>query len=131
MPRLGSYLAIKLEYKSCLSVEAYNAGIQDNFSVRERLVQQEEERRNHDDAERDRKEECEANDQPYEYKAFDGPEIKAKPFTTHNIQYVICLNTMGQDREFTPEQIRLALDTVKQYRDDWERIERENLSRDI
>ena len=27
VPRLGSYLAIKLEYKSCLSVEAYNAGI--------------------------------------------------------------------------------------------------------
>lgn len=44
---------------------------------------------------------------------------------------MICLNTLGQDREFTPDQIRLALDTVKNYRDEWERIERNNLSRDI
>ena len=80
VPRLGSYLAIKLDYKSCLSVEAYNAGIQDNISVRERLVNQEEERRNHDDAERDRKEECDANDTVYEYRKFEGPDIKPKPF---------------------------------------------------
>ena len=131
VPRLGSYLAIKLEYKSCLSVEAYNAGIQDAMSVRERLVQQEEERRNHDEAERDRKEECEANDQVYERREFEGPDIKPKPFQTHNIQYVVCINTLGQDREFTAEQIRLALDTVKFYRDEWERIERNNISRDI
>lgn len=27
VPKLGSYLAIRLDYKSCLSVEAYNDGI--------------------------------------------------------------------------------------------------------
>ena len=61
----------------------------------------------------------------------DWPEIKPKPFTTQKIQYVVCINTMGQDREFTEEEIRCALDTVKKYRDEWERIEHDNLRRDI
>lgn len=43
----------------------------------------------------------------------------------------MCLNTLGQDREFTPEQIRYALDTVKLYRNEWERIEKANLRKDI
>ena len=38
---------------------------------------------------------------------------------------------MGQDREFTQEEIRYALDTVKMYRNEWESIEKDNLKRDI
>ena len=101
VPRLGSYLAIRLEYNSCLSVEAYNDGIKDALSVKERLKEQEDQKREHDEKERDRKEECEANDQEYVRDDGTWPEIKPKPFTTHKVQYVVCLNTLGQDREFT------------------------------
>ena len=38
---------------------------------------------------------------------------------------------MGQDREFSEEQIKYALDTAKLYRDEWQRIEKENLREDI
>ena len=38
---------------------------------------------------------------------------------------------MGQDREFTEEEVRFALDTVKFYGDEWERIEKKNLKHDI
>ena len=41
------------------------------------------------------------------------------------------MNTLGQDREFTQEEIRFALDTSKLYRDEWERIEKANLTLDI
>jgi len=41
------------------------------------------------------------------------------------------MNTMGQDREFTKEDTRCALETVKKFRNEWERIEDENLRRDI
>ena len=43
----------------------------------------------------------------------------------------MCLNTLGQDREFTADETRFALDTAKFYRDEWERIEKENLTKDI
>ena len=62
VPRLGSYMAIRLEYESCLSVEAYNDGVRDSLSVRERLKEQEEQKREHEEKEKERKEECEAND---------------------------------------------------------------------
>lgn len=40
VPRLGSYLAIKLEYKSCLSIASYDAGLKDYNTVKEKRVAQ-------------------------------------------------------------------------------------------
>ena len=62
VPRLGSYMAIRLEYDSCLSIEAYLDGVRDSLSVRERLKEQEEQKRENEEKEKERKEECEAND---------------------------------------------------------------------
>ena len=47
------------------------------------------------------------------------------------VQLVVCLNTMGQDREFTADEKKFALQTVKQYRDIWEAREKENLKKDV
>ena len=55
VPKLGSYLAIRLEYDSCLFVDAYNDGIRDALSCKERLKEQEEQKREHDEKEADRK----------------------------------------------------------------------------
>ena len=59
VPRLGSYLAIRLEYDSCLSVEAYNEGVRDALSCRDRLAEQEAAKIDHEDKEKQRKEEVE------------------------------------------------------------------------
>ena len=131
MPRLGSYLAIRLEYNSCLFTDAYNDGVSNALNVKERLREQDEARKEHDERERDRKEECDANDTEYVRDEGSWPEIKPKPFTTRKIQYVVCLNTLGQDREFSAEEVRHALDTIKNYSSEWERIEKENLRADI
>ena len=37
---------------------------------------------------------------------------------------------MGQDREFTDDERRFALETVKNFKEIWERTEQENLRRD-
>ena len=39
VPRLGSYLAIRLQYNSCLFVDTYNAGVTDALSVQKRLAE--------------------------------------------------------------------------------------------
>ena len=39
VPRLGSYLAIRLEYDSCLFEDAFDAGLADFLSMRERQKQ--------------------------------------------------------------------------------------------
>lgn len=45
--------------------------------------------------------------------------------------YIIGMNTMGQDREFTEEEIQFALKTVKFYKEKWEEKEKINLENDI
>jgi len=39
----------------------------------------------------------------------------------------VCLNTMGQDREFTSDEIKFALETCQFYKTVWEEVERKNL----
>lgn len=82
VPRLGSYLAIRLEYNSCLFVESYNAGISDALSIQKRKMEQEEQKKEHEEKERDRKEDCEVNDQDYVYDAGEWEAIIAKQPTT-------------------------------------------------
>lgn len=50
---------------------------------------------------------------------------------TSKVQYVVMLNTMGQDRIYSEEQRLLALREVQSYRDQWEKVEIENLKADI
>ena len=52
VPKLGSYMAIRLEYNSCLFVESYNEGIKDALSVKERILEQEQQKKDLEEAER-------------------------------------------------------------------------------
>lgn len=57
--------------------------------------------------------------------------IDVQDYETKKVQFVCCLNTMGQDREFSPTEKLFALRTVQAYRDRWEKSERDNLKADI
>ena len=131
VPRLGSYLAIRLEYDSCLSVEAYNDGCRDALSCRDRILEQEQSRLEHEDKEKTRKDEEENDGREYTRDEGSWAKIESKSYSTKKLQYVVCLNTMGQDREFTAEEIRFALDCTLNYKNEWERIEIKNLRADI
>lgn len=119
VPRLGSYLAIRLEYNSCLFVDSYNDGISDALRCKDRFKEQEELKKEHEEKEKDRREECDANDMEYVRDEGNWPDIKPKGFTTQKVQYVVCMNTLGQDRCFTEEEIAYALNTTKTYRNEW------------
>jgi hypothetical protein len=45
VPKLGSYMAIKLEYESCLTEEALSAAVVDYLDVKHRQKEQDEEKR--------------------------------------------------------------------------------------
>lgn len=63
-----------------------------------------------------------------EYKEWE--EIKERPFDVEIEEYVVCIDTLGQDRELTEDQRRFALETVLNFKNIWERTEIENLTRD-
>lgn len=132
VPRLGSYLAIKLEYQSCLSTAAYDAGIKDYNLIKTKLSEQEEEKKQWEEDMKEKAEAAEADgDENWKPEERTWKEIEPADFQTHDVQFVVCMNTLGQDREFTDEQVKFALNTVKMYRDEWVKIENENLKKDI
>lgn len=56
--------------------------------------------------------------------------IQEKPYITRKKSYVVCLDTLGQDREFSEEQRRFILETLKRFRALWEAKEHRFLTRD-
>ena len=58
-------------------------------------------------------------------------EIQEPAYPTEIKKFVICLDTMGQDRSLTKDQIDFALQTVKTYSESWTTLEQKNLKRDI
>ena len=57
-------------------------------------------------------------------------EINLASFTSTDEKYVVCLDTMGQDRELTDDEKRFALRTVERYIDIWEENVRKSLEAD-
>lgn len=131
VPKLGSYLAIKLEYDSCLSEAAFDSALSNYIEVEHQRAEQAKEKEAWFSEQSQKKAEAEENGEEFAPEEKEFPEIKTADYKTQPVRYCVCLNTMGQDREFTEEQRLLALRTVQAFRDRWEALERENLLADV
>ena len=76
------------------------------------------------------KETAEAQGVEFEPEEREWPEINIDEFRTEDQKYVICMDTMGQDRELTLEQKEFALSTVERFIQIWEEEERVALAGD-
>lgn len=131
VPRLGSYIAIPLVYESCLHDDALEAAVADYLDVTQRNEQQEKEKIAYEEEQNQIREQKAAAGEQYEPEEERSWEaIEYAPFQTIEEKYVVCLDTMGQDREFTDEQKRFALETIKRFKESWEKEERDNLTLD-
>jgi hypothetical protein len=130
VPRLGALLAIPLEYNSCLSEKALDQSIIDYQAYLKAVEDQEKVKKEWDEETEKIKEEKEKAGESYFIEDRVWPTIQEQPFFTKKKKYVVCLDTLGQDREFTIEERRFALETVKNFAAIWERREAENLAKD-
>jgi len=85
VPRLGSYMAIRLEYNTCLFEEAFDAGVLDLIEVNERLRIQEEERANFERMEEERKAQADADGEVFKPDNKEWPKIETKPYLTKKV----------------------------------------------
>jgi hypothetical protein len=131
VPRLGSYLAIKLEYNSCLFEEAFDEAVADYNVIHTKKLDLEKEQKEYGDQQEELRIEKQEAGETYTPEEKKWPEYKFKDFKTKKVQYVVCLNTLGQDRCYTDEMKNRILGIVKNYRDTWEMLEAENLRKDI
>jgi len=52
------------------------------------------------------------NNETYDEEEREWEEIENSPYQTFKEEWIVCIDTMGQDRELTNEQKRFALSTV-------------------
>ena len=130
VPRLGSFLAIPLVYNSCLFEDALDNAVQDFLNIQKTREEQNKEKTEWEEEQARQREEREKVGEQYEAEPREWEPIEEKPFDTVEEQYVICFDTLGQDREIDEEQRRFALDTVRNFKRIWEETEYENLTRD-
>lgn len=101
VPRLGSYLAIQLEYSSCMFEEAFDAAIENYNLVNLQRKNQEREMKEFDDQQAEMEEEKKEAGEEYVREQKEWKQFNFAEFKTRQKQFVVCLNTMGQDREFS------------------------------
>eukprot|EP00347_Sterkiella_histriomuscorum_P009020 403342835 len=131
VPRLGSYMAIPLIFQSCLFESALDKAVNNYLEVRVELEAQNKAKAEYEELQQQIREEKEKNGEiyePEEEKVWD--VIQEEPFEIEIEEYVICFDTLGQDRQFTDDERRFALETVLNFKNIWERTEVENLTRD-
>jgi hypothetical protein len=101
VPRLGSYLAVKQEYNSCLFESALDNAIVDYSDVKQRIKEQEEDKKKWMEEQNEIKEAKVADGEEYTIPEKQWEVIEPKAYDTKKETFVVGLNTMGQDREFT------------------------------
>ena len=124
-------MAVKLEYESCLFESAFDAAVDNYSEVIEKNKAIEKQKKDDEDvAAEERKEKEEAGEQYHEQER-DYPVFETSKFKTQKEQFCVSLNTMGQDRQFTEDEIKFVLDTLKHFKAVWEDVESKNLEQDV
>lgn len=123
-------MAIPMVYKSCLFDEALTEAVANYGDVQTKKAQQEQDIQAHEALQAQQKEIALSQGQEFEPEERTWAEIELDPFQTKEEQFVVCIDTMGQDRELTEDQKRFALETVERYIEIWEAEERLALSQD-
>ena len=109
VPRLGSYMAIPLIYQSCLFDDALNDAVTDFIDITVKKGEQDVQREAWENEQEMKKQEAINNgNNEFEPEEKEWAAIDCAPYKTEEKKYVVCLDTMGQDREFTDEEKRFG-----------------------
>lgn len=152
VPRLGCYLAVPLVYSSYLFVEALDAALLDYAAYTAVLKRNEELTKEYEEALAEAKEEDEESlekevkkrsenksgskleaEAEAEEPKIEPPqleEVVEPQYQSRPLSFVIGMDTLGQDREFTEEQKEFVFKIVNKFRTTWEEHEKARLISD-
>lgn len=84
----------------------------------------------HEEEQAQREDAAKQAGEPFEKEEREWPVIEYADFISNEQKFVVCLDTMGQDRPLTDEQKRFVLTVVQKFRENWERAEKASLIAD-
>ena len=120
VPKLGAFMAIPLVYNSCLFNESLTESVANFQDVTARQKQQDEDMEHWETQQHSAREHAVNQGTEYEEEEKEWPDINLEEFRTQEEKYVVCLDTMGQDREISDEQKEFALTTIERFIQIWE-----------
>jgi len=140
IPKLGAYLACPLSYKSVLSEKAFDEGVKERLRVQAEREQQKKDREERDEDYQKKIQEMQEQEGveeeaiaavEEEWKGFEWPEIEEREFDFEERKFVLCVDTLGEDRELTEEERKYVSELSEYFVKSWEESEKRQLSRDI
>lgn len=130
VPRLGCYFAVSLKYNSCLYDTSLDKAIEDYFDTQQKKEAQAKEIQEYEAREEQEREAKEAAGEVYQPTKVDWPKIEEPPYQTHEREYVLCLDTLGQDKTFSEAEKKFVLDVAAHVIKCWEKCEADALTKD-
>lgn len=96
-------MAIPLVYDSCLFYDALIAAVEDFQVISRELEEQAKVKAEWEESYNSRRQAATENNEPFEEEEKTWEEIKFAPYKTQKREFVVCLDTMGQDRQFSDD----------------------------
>jgi len=136
IPKLGAYVTCPLVYKSVLSEAAFDEGVKERLRVQQETAEQQKEKESKDAEYQQRIDDAEdqglnSKDIEDEWKNVVWEEIKEKDFLDTVNEFVVCADTLGEDREIPEEQRKSLEEWTQFFVDCWQNSEKKQLSQDI
>jgi hypothetical protein len=139
-PKLGCYLAVDLTYKSSLSTISLNSSIEAlnefntkmaDYEVRkrefyERVAEENAQKQPEENSNLD----GQSSGEPNQDQIFPAENIVIGEFEKTEKKYILSLDTIGQDRVFSDEEIKFIFEVQRSIKENWELLEKNLLLKD-
>lgn len=113
-------MAVPLVYNSCLFNDALEEAVEDYMVVSKEREEQDKLKAEYEDQQTLIRQQKQEAGETYEEEEQDWKDISFAPFKTFKEEYILCLDTLGQDRQFSDDEKRFALQTIQAYKEAWE-----------
>ena len=127
---MGAYMAVPLVYKSALSVSSLQQAFEELTKFNEETKRIEDEKTAFEEAQAAARADAEAAGTEFVPEEKEWPEVELPPIVTELRKFVVCIDLLGQDSEFSDDQKNKILETVFKFKDHWEKFEKRCLEED-
>lgn len=136
IPKLGAWIGCSLAYNSVLSELAFDEGLKERVKVQQEKAEQQKEIEAKEAEFRQRIEDAEDAGQNVaeieeEWNNIVWPEIKEKDFEIERKEFVLCADTLGEDRGISEAHRKYLEESANFFVKCWEQSEKNQLSNDI
>ncbi len=130
VPRLGCYVAVSIRHPCCVSEQSLDKAFDSYLEVLKKRAEQEKANQLKQEEMQKEKEDKEAAGEEYKETPLVWEEFEEPAYECRDESYYLCLDTLGQDREFSEAEKSLCLDLIRHYAHCWIQAERHTLTTD-